>query len=341
MAAIRKDNQVLCFGELLLRISPVLNRRWIQDAAFPVFIGGAELNVATALSKWEIPAKYCTTLPDNYLSKEIIAELNDKQIDTSAITFSGDRIGTYYLPQGTDLKNAGVIYDRFYSSFYELTPGSIDWDAVLDGCTWFHFSAISPALNQNIANVCKEALTIASAKGLTISVDLNYRSKLWKYGKAPIKIMPELVKYCDVVMGNIWAANTLLGIPVDELPEGTTNKDTYLKHATFTYNKMQEQFPKCKLLANTFRFDNGSGIKYFTTLNDKNGQYVSHEFHTDKVVDKIGSGDCFMAGLIYGLYKQQGGQNIIDFATAAAFGKLNEVGDATNQTAADVIAMMH
>ena len=341
MAAIRKDSRVLCFGELLLRISPALNRKWIRESTFPVFIGGAELNVATALSKWEIPAKYCTALPDNYLSKEIVAELNDKQIDTNAITFSGDRIGTYYLPQGTDLKNAGVIYDRFYSSFYELTPGSIDWDAVLDDCNWFHFSAISPALNQNIANVCKEALAVASAKGLTISVDLNYRNKLWKYGKAPIAIMPELVKYCDVVMGNIWAANTLLGIPVDELPEGTTNKDTYLKHATFTYNKMQEQFPQCKLLANTFRFDNGSGIKYFTTLNDKNGQYVSHEYHTDKVVDKIGSGDCFMAGLIYGLYKQQEEQYIIDFATAAAFGKLNEVGDATHQTVEDVIAIMH
>jgi 2-dehydro-3-deoxygluconokinase len=171
--------KVFCFGELLLRYSPAFNRQWIEDASMPVFIGGAELNVATALAKWSIPTKYVTALPGHALSQEIIQELQHKNIDVSSVLFQGNRIGTYYLPQGADLKNAGVIYDRAGSSFGELQPGMIDWDTTLKDCDWFHFSAISPALNENVAAVCKEALEAASAMGLTISVDLNYRSKLW------------------------------------------------------------------------------------------------------------------------------------------------------------------
>ena len=206
-------HKVCCFGELLLRMSPALNKEWIYASGMAAYIGGAELNVATALAKWNIPVKYFTALPDNYLSKEIMEYLEENNIDTSAIHISGDRIGAYYLPQGTDLKHAGVIYDRAHSSFFHLQPGMVNWDEVLDGCTWFHFSAISPAINENAATVCKEALEAASAKGLTISVDLNHRSKLWKYGKDPVEVMPALVEYCDVIMGNIWAAETLLGTP--------------------------------------------------------------------------------------------------------------------------------
>src|SRR5205814_9248602 len=138
--------------------------------------------------------------------------LAENNIDTSAIHVSGNRIGVYYLPQGADLKHAGVIYDRAYSSFAELRPGMINWDEALEGCSWFHFSAISPGLNESVVAVCKEALQAASSKGLTISVDLNYRSKLWKYGSDPITIMHELVYYCDVIMGNLWSAESLLGI---------------------------------------------------------------------------------------------------------------------------------
>src|SRR5262245_57055108 len=149
---------VFCFGELLLRMSPSLERRWIKESVMPVYVGGAELNVASALANWNVHTKYCSALPDNYLSAEIIEEIKEKGIDVSAIRLYGNRIGTYYLPQGADLKNAGVIYDRAYSSFADLTPGMIDWEKELEGCTWFHFSAISPALNNNVAAVCREAL---------------------------------------------------------------------------------------------------------------------------------------------------------------------------------------
>ena len=203
---------VFCFGEILLRMSPVLNRQWIQQASIPVYVGGAELNVASALAKWNVPVRYCSAMPDHYLSHEMMEELQTKNIDVSAVHLSGNRIGVYYLPQGADLKNAGVIYDRAYSSFAELKPGMINWDKALEGCTWFHFSAISPALNENAAAVCKEALQAASAKGLTVSVDLNYRAKLWQYGKKPAEIMPGLVEYCHIIMGNLWSVESLLGI---------------------------------------------------------------------------------------------------------------------------------
>ena len=199
-------NKVLCFGELLLRLSPELNGEWIYKSTMPVFIGGAELNVATALSKWDIPSAYFTALPDNYLAKEIAEFISSKNIDADKIIYTGDRIGTYYLPQGADMKNAGVIYDRAYSSFSELQASEVDWDKVFEDVSWFHFSAISPALTQDTADLCMEAAIQASRRNIKVSFDLNHRAKLWKYGKEPVEIIPALMQLCDLIMGNIWAA---------------------------------------------------------------------------------------------------------------------------------------
>ena len=327
-----EKKKVFCFGELLLRMSPSLNREWIHTAAMPVYVGGAELNVATALAKWKVPAKYCTALPDNYLSKEICDELQSKNIDTSAIHFSGSRVGLYYLPQGADLKHAGVIYDRAYSAFASLQPGMIDWDQVLANAGWFHFSAISPALNENVVAVCREGAAAAASKGITVSIDLNYRAKLWQYGKQPPAMMPQLLEYCDVVMGNIWAANTLLGIPVDQDIHLTGTKADLLEHARSTSAAIRSAFPKVTTIANTFRFDHSDGgILYYASLDKPGQQYHSTELIANKIVDKVGSGDCFMAGLIYGLYHKAPAQEVIDVAARAAFGKLMEKGDSTNQ----------
>jgi len=324
--------KVFSFGELLLRMSPSLNGAWIQNAVMAVHIGGAELNVASALAKWNVPVQYFSAVPDNYLSGEILQHLASKNIDVSPVHFSGSRIGGYYLPQGTDLKNAGVIYDRAHSSFSELKPGIIDWDQLLKDANWFHFSAISPALNADAAMVCREALEAASQKGLFISVDLNYRSKLWQYGKHPVNVMPELVQYCHLVMGNIWSANSLLGMPIDEKIHDKKSNQAYLEHAALTAENIMRQFTKCKTVANTFRFDEGNGIKYYAELSHYNKQYISPEFCTPSVADKVGSGDCFMAGLIYGIHNGHEPQDIINFAAAAATGKLQETGDATQQT---------
>jgi 2-dehydro-3-deoxygluconokinase len=328
---------IFCFGELLLRLSPSLQRQWITKSAMPVYIGGAELNVATALAKWKTPVKYFTALPDNYLSREIIEELNAKDIDTSAIHLSGNRIGSYYLPQGTDLKNAGVIYDRAHSSFAELKPGMIDWENVLTDCTWFHFSAISPALSQNAANVCKEALDIAVSKGLTISVDLNYRAKLWQYGKRPEEIMPELVKHCRVIMGNLWAVESLLGIPSPVKDSNGKHMPELLKATKENMLQLHKAYPRAASLAYTFRLEK----EYWAVLQHGAETKISRPHFIGETMDKVGSGDCFMAGLIYGLHHQRLAQYTIDFAAAAAVGKLQVVGDATNQDIDDINKLMN
>lgn len=324
----------------MLRLSPELDGKWLTQSVMPVYIGGAELNTATALAKWKVPVTYCTALPGNYLSKEICEELDKRNINTGRVIFSGSRIGTYYLPQGSDLKNAGVIYDRAWSSFSELKPGQIDWDTLLGDVSWFHFSAISPALNQNIAIICKEAVEVASKKKITISIDLNYRSKLWQYGKKPKEIMPALVEHCDVVMGNIWSADDLLGISVDAGIHNKKSKPVYLEHAKKTAENIMRNFSACKSVANTFRFDDGERTSYYAALDINGNQFVSQEFSTNMVIDKVGSGDCFMAGLIYGSSNKLASQEIVDFASAAAFNKLFIKGDATTSTIEEIMALV-
>jgi 2-dehydro-3-deoxygluconokinase len=327
---------ILSFGELLLRICPDADGAWLTDNQLPFYVGGAELNVATALALWGLPSKYFTALPDNGLSAQLVKSLQSKNIDTSAIHYDTGRIGLYFLTKGQDLKHDALIYDRANSAFAGLKPGVIDWDKILQGVSWFHFSAICPAINQNVADVCLEALEAASARDITISVDMNYRAKLWQYGKKPTEIMPALVKHCDLIMGNVWAAEIMLGIDVIPDIHESGQKSIYLKEALKTSETLMAQYPKCKAVANTFRFDASSGIKYYTTLYSDADFYHSAVYETTQITDKVGSGDCFMAGLIYGFYNNLPPQQTIDFATAAAFTKLSVMGDATSQTVAQI-----
>jgi len=325
-------HKVCCFGELLLRMSPELNGKWIHDAAIPFYIGGAELNVATALANWDVPVKYCTALPNNYLSEEICASLSAKHIDTSAILFQGNRIGLYFLSQGADLKHAGVVYDRAGSSFWDLQPGTIDWGHVLADCTWFHWSAIIPALNPNTAALCAEAVKAARKKGLTISVDLNYRSKLWQYGIAPKEVMLPLLSDCDVVMGNMWSVESLLGIASPIKESSGMSVDQLTEAAKISMASLQQSFPNCKHIAYTFRLAD----KYFGVLHQDNTTTVSNIYKINEVIDKVGSGDCFMAALVYGVLHQLPANDIINRAAVAAIGKMNEKGDATQQRISDI-----
>jgi 2-dehydro-3-deoxygluconokinase len=328
-------SKTFLFGELLLRLSPT--QHWINETNMPVYVGGAELNVATALALWNMPAKYCTALPDNYLSKEIINHVQQKKIQTDAIQIIGDRIGTYYLPQGVDLKNAGVIYDRAHSSFSTLQKGMIDWAVVLKDCNWFHCSAISPALNKDVADVCEEALQAATALGITTSIDLNYRNKLWQYGAVPILVMQKLLPYCNVVMGNAWAAESLLGIPCSIHDSNNKTKEELVAAAGESMLGVHRQYNNVQTMAYTFRLQN----EYFAVLQHGSEMQISKKYALTDVKDKVGSGDCFMAGLIYGLQQKNTPQEIINFAAAAAVGKLGVIGDATNQTIEQIQAIVN
>ncbi|MEO6632838.1 MAG: sugar kinase [Mucilaginibacter sp.] len=328
----QQTGKILSFGELLLRITPDAGGEWLAENQLPVYVGGAELNVATALALWDLPSSYFTALPGNGLSAQIIKHLTDKKIDTTPIFYGDGRLGLYFLTSGQDLKHDALIYDRAGSAFANLKPGLIDWDKVLKDVSWLHFSAICPAINQNVADVCLEVLEAASKKEITISLDLNYRSKLWKYGKNPVEVMPQLAKYCDLIMGNVWAAESMLGIPVEPNIHESGQKSIYLKEALHTSESIMQQYPKCKAVANTFRFDSSADINYYTTLYTGGHFYSSKEYQSGKVVDKVGSGDCFMAGIIYGFYNQTSLAETLEFATAAAFEQLFVKSDATDKT---------
>ena len=326
---------VLSFGEILLRLAPDEQAEWYNKNALDVYLGGSEMNVAAALAKWKVPVSYCTAVPKNFLSAQLIKKIKEQNIDISAIQYNGNKIGLYYLLKGTEIQHAEVIYDRAYSSFYELKPGMINWDDVFNGIRWFHFSAISPSLNADVAAVCKEVLQVCAKKNITVSVDLNYRPKLWQYGKQANEIMPELLQYCDVVMGNIWSAETMLNIKVPENIHEINIKENYVQQAKKTSEEIIKQFPKCKIVANTFRFDK-SNIEYYATVFSSNNLYTSASYKTDSVIDKVGSGDCFMAGLIYGVYNHLPFQQTVNFATAAAFQKLFIKGDFTDKTTEEI-----
>jgi 2-dehydro-3-deoxygluconokinase len=325
-------SKILCFGELLLRYSPDESGNWIRNQSMPVFIGGAELNVARSLALWNAPTAYLTQIPDNYISHHIIDFLSTKNIDMSRTSLAGNKLGAYYLKQSSDLKNKSTIYDRKDSAFSQLKTGQIDWEKIFDNIHWLHFSAIIPALNANMAAVCAEAIAVANKKNITVSIDLNYRESLWNWGTSPIDVMPELVKGCHVVMGNIWSIEKMLGLP-------TNTKD--IAQAEITSRALMKQFPGCRQVANTFRMDMNNHTDYYATLFDGENVFVSNEYKTNKVIDRVGSGDSFMAGLIYGNDKQWPAADIINFAAAAGFSKLFVKGDVNTTPLTSILNSSH
>ncbi|MEJ7736768.1 MAG: sugar kinase [Chitinophagaceae bacterium] len=316
--------KVAAYGELLFRITP--NPR-IFSAEFS--LGGAELNVATALATWGVDTAYISRLPENVLSENVEKLVQELGIDTSRMLWGGERIGIYYMQTGGDMQSSSVVYDRKYSAFSEIQPGTIDWDRCLDGITWLHWTAITPALNANAVIVCREILESARKKNIFISTDLNNRRLLWKYGKSPFEVMPDLVQYCDVLMGNIWAASEMLAVNWDENLLIRGDKESCKDMAAQVAEKIMTTFPQCKQVAFTFRFTEPNGhLNYFATLSNYSGLFESINFRKDSVVDSVGSGDSFMAGLIYGMLQNMSSQQLINFAAASAVSKLNIKGDA-------------
>lgn len=327
-------SKVLCFGEILLRYS--MGGNFPQQPEMGAYIGGAESNVALALAKWHVPVAYCTAMPDHFLTDSLLAYYNQMGVDTQKVIKSGERIGTYYLSQGADVKNAGVIYDRKYSSFSTLELGSINWEEVFEDVSWFHFTAISPALNANIAAICEEALIVAREKGITISLDLNYREKLWKYGVEPIAIMPKLARYAHVIMGNIWAAERMLGIGMDPKLITAAQEIELVEQAKLSSKEIVANYPNCHTVANTFRFNELEGVRYFATVYQHGTITKSNTLFASNTIDRVGTGDCFMAGLIYGLLHKKELQPLVEFAARAAYEKLYIKGDATSSEVSEI-----
>lgn len=246
-------------------------------------------------------------------------------------------MGLYFLGGPNGLSTGEVIYDRKYSSFYALQPGMVDWDKALDGVDWFHWSAITPALSASLAQVCEEGLRAARHRGIRISTDLNYRNRLWQYGQDPRDVMPHLVAYCDVVMGNMWAARTMLDIPLESEPDA---RNTHLLHelAEASSHELQRRFRRCQTTAYTFRFSDRPGHNRFhATLFDGSSFVVSRTHETFEVLDRIGGGDAFMAGLLLALNQDWDSQKVIEMATCASFRKLFVPGDFNTTALSEIL----
>lgn len=323
---------VLTFGEILIRLQSQSSSFFTnQKNTLDIYPGGSEANVAVSLSQFGTASKFVTAIPDNAIAKEALAEIAKYGVDTTDTIIIGDRVGSYYLQSKNGLTKGEVIYDRKYSSFSQLTKADLNLDAIFDSVHWLHWTALSPGLNLEMVSLIKHLLVEARNRGIPISVDLNYRNKLWQYGAKPIEIMPDLIQYCDVIMGNIWASNTFIGTPISERLDRHTSKDVYFEKANTIAELIFEKYKQCKHIANTFRFmDNDQHNLFYGTYHSHNGNFISATKETHQLVDRIGSGDAFMAGLIHTLMHTQDGQKIIDQSTNAGFEKLFVEGDFGN-----------
>ena len=238
--------KVVTFGEIMLRLSPPGFLRFSQTNSFDVIYGGGESNVAVSLANYGVDTEFVTRLPKNDIGECALMEMRKRNVGTKHVAFGGDRLGIYFLETGAVSRGSKVVYDRANSSVSEIAPGMIDWDKAFEGATWFHWTGITPAISQSAADACLEAVKIASAKGITISTDLNYRAKLWKYGGDREAIMTELTSHCDIILGNEEDAEKHFGIKPEGLDITTQGHDVTAAAFLSVCKQMMEKFPRAK-----------------------------------------------------------------------------------------------
>lgn len=311
---------LVSFGEIMLRLDCPPAQRFYRNEYFRKIFGGAEANVSAALSQLGIPVRYVTALPGNDIAQSAIDALRSCGVDTSHVHRSGDRIGIYFTEHGNNIRASKVIYDRKNSSFATLASGIIDWQKALNGARYFFWSGISAALTQNTADLCKEAITVAKEKGLTIIADMNYRRTLWDYGKHPSQVMPQLLSHCEIITGDIDTIDVYFGIK-----EGKGSYEDKFHHCV---SELKKKLPAMNVFSMSFRGTdqyNQSTYSGALMLNDE--FYFSPVYSLPQIVDRIGSGDAFQGGLLYALINKLPGQDIINFAVASGAIKHSIEGD--------------
>lgn len=334
--------KVVTFGEIMLRLAPPGFLRFSQASSFDVVYGGGESNVAVSLANYGVPVDFVTRLPKNDIGECAMMEMRKRGVGVDNIAYGGDRLGIYFLETGAVSRGSKVVYDRAHSAMAEIKPGMIDWDKVFEGAGWFHWTGITPAISQGSADACLEAVKVASAKGLTISTDLNYRAKLWKYGGDREAIMTELTSYCDVILGNEEDAEKHFGIHPEGLDVHKHGHDVTAQAFLSVCKQMMEKFPRAKKVITTLRGSiSASHNTWAGVLYDGKKMYETRQYQITDIVDRVGGGDSFMGGLIYGLMKYDGDdQKALDFAVAASCLKHTIKGDANLVTVDEVEKLM-
>ena len=332
--------KVVTFGEVMMRLSPPGFLRFGQARSFDVTYGGGEANVAVSLANFGVPVDYVTRLPKNDLGEACIQFLRQYGVGVDKIVRGGDRLGIYFLEIGAVQRGSKVIYDRAGSAIATIERGMIDWKGVFADAHWFHWTGITPAISAGTADVCLEAVQVAKEMGLTISCDLNYRAKLWKWGKTAGEVMPELVRYCDVAIGNEEDADKVFGIraPEADVIAGKVEAEKY----QYVSEELARRLPNLKTIAITLRGSiSASHNTWAGVLWDQGKFYVAPIYDITDIVDRVGGGDAFMAGFIYGLLTYgDNRQAALDFAVAASCLKHSIVGDFNMVTVSEVEKMI-
>lgn len=321
--------KVTTFGEIMLRLGTPDYLRLTQCNHFDISFAGAEANVAVSLSNYGIPTEYITCLPNNPIADKCIKELLSYRVDTKHIVRGGKRMGILYLETGSNARPSRVFYDRENSSFATMDSQLFNWREILKDTQWLHWTGITPALSENTAEMCRQAIKTANALGIIVSCDINYRGNLWNYGKEASEIMPELVAGCDVILGNEEDCEKVFGIKPENFDVNHTNGN--IEQATFisVCKQMMEKFPRCKKMAITLRGAiNANHNTWGGILFDGKNLYQSRRYDITDIVDRVGGGDSFMGGLIYGLITHpEDNQNALEFAVAASCLKHTIKGD--------------
>ena len=335
-------SKVITFGEIMLRLATPDYLRFSQATTLSATFGGGEANVAVSLANYGVDVEFVTRLPKNDIAAACVGELRKYGVGVNNIVYGGERLGIYFLETGAVARPSKVVYDRAHSSISTIETGMIDWEKVFEGADWFHWTGITPAISASAAEVCLEACQAANRLGVTVSCDLNFRKNLWKYGKTAAEVMPALVECCDVILGNEEDAEKVFGIK----PEGfdVTATGGEVEQAAFesVCRQMMERFPRAKKVIITLRGSiNANHNTWGGVLFDGEKLYASPRYDITHIVDRVGGGDSFMGGLIYGLREYAGDdQRALNFAVAASALKHTIYGDFNLVTVAEVENLM-
>ena len=334
-------SKVVTFGEIMLRLATPEHLRFRQARSFNATFGGGEANVAVSLANYGIDVDYVTRLPQNDLGAACAAELRSFGVGTSNIVYGGERLGIYYLETGAVARPSKVVYDRAHSSAATVERGMIDWEQVLAGADWFHWTGITPAISASAAEVCLDVCRAANSLGVKVSCDLNYRKNLWKYGKTAAEVMPALVECCDVILGNEEDAEKVFGIKPEGFDAASTQGEVDAAAFRSVCSQLMARFPRAKKVVITLRGSiNADHNTWGGVLFDGETLYRSPRYDITDIVDRVGGGDSFMGGLIYGLLTYDDDQRALNFAAAASALKHTIYGDFNMVSVAEVENLM-
>lgn len=334
-------SKVVTFGEIMLRLATPEHLRFRQARSFNATFGGGEANVAVSLANYGIDVDYVTRLPQNDLGAACAAELLSFGVGTSNIVYGGERLGIYYLETGAVARPSKVVYDRAHSSAATVERGMIDWEQVLASADWFHWTGITPAISASAAEVCLDACRAANRLGVKVSCDLNYRKNLWKYGKTAAEVMPALVECCDVILGNEEDAEKVFGIKPEGFDAASTQGEVDAAAFRSVCTQLMARFPRAKKVVITLRGSiNADHNTWGGVLFDGETLYRSPRYDITDIVDRVGGGDSFMGGLIYGLLTYDDDQRALNFAAAASALKHTIYGDFNMVSVAEVENLM-